>query len=375
MSERLPIPVRKVLREPFDEARIDAAIHRVRLAPRSRPRGAPLMIGAGSLALAAAAALAFMFRGSLSEGPIRLESGAVLTALSGQSASSEYLLDDGSRIRLDSNASIEALANDAHEVVLVARGTSTFDIRPHGPRRWTIECGLATVVVIGTQFTIERSPRRLRVSVDRGAVLVRGERVPEHARRLEAGDDIVITDEVVSTVAVHPPSLPENAATEQPIEPANEPTTEPSPPTRRWRELAAEGAWERAYAELGARGIVREAPRATVDDLLALADIARLSGHPADAVAPLERILREHASDPNAALAAFTLGRLESDHLGRRARAMRALERALELGLPAALRTDAIARLTQLRQTADAEMDLPQSPNFGESPRVSGVPE
>lgn len=352
MSERLPIPVRQVLREPLDEARIDAAIRRRHLAPRSRGvRIAPLAVGAGAIA---AVVLVFVLRAPhapLDHGPIRLDGGAILTALSSESGASEFALDDGSRIHLEPNASVEALANDAEEVVIVARGTSTFDIRPHGPRRWTIECGLAAVEVVGTRFTIERSPHRLRVSVDRGAILVRGERVPERARRLEAGDEIVITDDPVAPIPAHAPLVSED--TEQDAADMSEASTPVSPRSRRWRELAEEGAWDRAYAELGARGIARESPQADVDDLLSLADIARLSGHPGDAVAPLERIIQDHASDPNAALAAFTLGRVESDQLRRPERAIRALERAVQLGLPSALEADALGRLERLREPID----------------------
>ena len=75
--------------------------------------------------------------------------------------------------------------------------------------------------------------------------------------------------------------------------------------------------------------------------------MARLSGHPAEAVAPLERILGELSSDPQAPLAAFTLGRIELDALSHPAEARAAFERALALGVPAGLREDARARLVE----------------------------
>jgi transmembrane sensor len=82
-------------------------------------------------------------------------------------------------------------------------------------------------------------------------------------------------------------------------------------------------------------------------DLLELADVARLSGHPAEAVSPLERVLREHAGDPAAPLAAFALGRLQLDALGRPDRAAEALERALALGVARSLEDDVRARLVE----------------------------
>jgi transmembrane sensor len=114
-----------------------------------------------------------------------------------------------------------------------------------------------------------------------------------------------------------------------------------------WRELARDGHHREAFAALGARGFQKETRHVGVTDLLVLADVARLSGHPADAVAPLERILTDFPADPQAALAAFAVGRLELDALGRPTRAAAALNRALTLGLPQTLREDVRARLVE----------------------------
>jgi transmembrane sensor len=84
-----------------------------------------------------------------------------------------------------------------------------------------------------------------------------------------------------------------------------------------------------------------------VDDLLALADVARLSGHPAEAVLPLERILVEFARDAQAPLAAFALGRLQLDSLGHAQAAVSAFRKALDLGIPRSLREDIRARLVE----------------------------
>jgi transmembrane sensor len=84
-----------------------------------------------------------------------------------------------------------------------------------------------------------------------------------------------------------------------------------------------------------------------VADLLVLADVARLSGHAAEAVAPLERILRDFPGNPQAPLAALALGRLELDTLDRPAKAAGALNRALSLGVPLSLREDVRTRLVE----------------------------
>jgi transmembrane sensor len=98
---------------------------------------------------------------------------------------------------------------------------------------------------------------------------------------------------------------------------------------------------------LGVSGLRRESARLGVNDLLALADVARLSGHPAEAVVPLRRIVEDFAADPQAPLAAFALGRLELDSLGHPQAAATAFRKALTLGIPRSLREDVHARLVE----------------------------
>jgi transmembrane sensor len=61
-------------------------------------------------------------------------------------------------------------------------------------------------------------------------------------------------------------------------------------------------------------------------------------------VAPLEKILRQHRSDPRAALCGFTLGRILLDDLGKPREAAAAFRDAQTLDQDFALMEDAIAR-------------------------------
>jgi transmembrane sensor len=199
---------------------------------------------------------------------------------------------------------------------------------------------LATVEVVGTRFTCERTDDRLRVAVARGAVLVRGERIPDRVRRLSAGESLEIAAPPAPAAAAEPTvdaTAPVHRAVKAPA----------APQVGRWRELARQGQHQEAFASLSAGGIAPEIKRLGVADLFALADVARLSGHPAAAVAPLDRIQTEFASDAQAPLAAFALGRLELDNLGRPDRAAAAFTRALKLGVPHSLREDVRARLVE----------------------------
>jgi hypothetical protein len=83
-----------------------------------------------------------------------------------------------------------------------------------------------------------------------------------------------------------------------------------------------------------------------VDDLLLASDAARLSGHAADAVSYLERVVKNHAGDERAPLAAFTEGRILSD-LARPADAARAFESAMALGAEGSLHENALAHAVE----------------------------
>jgi transmembrane sensor len=348
-------PLKDRLLDPADERtlqriwrEIDARVPRN---PRRLPR-APL------IALTAVALAVVVVTGTLvglrpGGGPLRLAGGGPIPSLEAPDALS-VSFSDGSRVELGRGARLEPLETSGTTFsAMLARGSAAFDVRPGGPRRWMIECGLATVEVVGTRFACTREPGRLRVAVERGAVLVKGERVPDRVRRLTAGDAIEIVDAPVETQrALNEPSSVKTDLAAKTREAA--PAPRPAAPavahadiSASWRELAARGRHRDAFRLLGTDGVRRETKRLEVEDLLALADVARLSGHAADAVGPLERVLADFAADAQAPLAAFALGRLELDTLRWPSRAASAFERALALGLPAGLRADARARLVE----------------------------
>jgi transmembrane sensor len=359
---QLRLPLKDHLCDPVDEA----ALHRIaeeidsRSLGRKRRGFLPLVL-IGATAAAAVIVVTTAHRHH-DAGPLLLADGRDLVTVDSGGASSEIALSDGSHIRLLPGARMEPLeSTGATFSAIVAQGRADFDVRPGGPRHWTIECGLATVEVVGTEFSCERGSGRLRVEVRRGVVLVRGERVPERARRLSAGESLDIREEtdrsmVMAGNILDPAALRERAnsqeavASDATVEMANREDSQPrahGSVARPWRDLARRGRHEDAYATLGPEGLRRESKRLGVNDLLALADVARLSGHPAEAVMPLDRILGDFANDAQAPLAAFALGRLEMDSLGHAQAAASAFRKALALGIPRSLREDVRARLVE----------------------------
>jgi len=267
---------------------------------------------------------------------------------------------DGAHITVGPDARLDVLEQAAHNVNLaLRRGLAQFDIRPGGARRWQIESSGVTVEVVGTQFSVERSTTSVRVEVQRGRVLVRGAQVPDGVQALDAGRVLI-----VETARELPASSQERAepATSAPVRATADPVL-PSPRVASahenapsWRQAAAAEDWQRAWESLGPEGVKQQSQEVdSIADLFTLADVARRSGHAAAAVSPLTQIVARHASDPRAAVAAFTLGRVWLDAIGKPAEAVPAFEQALAMKLPATLAEDAQARLVEaLAKSGDA---------------------
>jgi transmembrane sensor len=246
-------------------------------------------------------------------------------------------------------------------VVRLASGGGRFAVTKNPARVFRVEAGVVVVEVLGTRFSVEHSDARARVTVEEGRVRVSW---PQGSRELVAGES-----------GLFPPSEPEAPSRAQPAaevdkpvlekprdRPKRAPKTEPKTETRpTWRELAEEGDYDRAYEELKRP----ETPplRDQAAELLLAADVARLSHHASEAVQPLKSILREHRDDPRAPLAAFTLGRVLLEELGRPREAAEAFADAASLEPRGPIEEDAVAReveawsragdSTRARQRAD----------------------
>ena len=105
-------------------------------------------------------------------GPLALVSGQLPGALS--SASERFTFDDASVVTLDAGARFAVRNNDgAHFDTVLEAGRVRLAVTPGGPRRWTIDCGIAKVVVVGTELVIDHQGAAVEVSVMHGRVLVR----------------------------------------------------------------------------------------------------------------------------------------------------------------------------------------------------------
>lgn len=250
-------------------------------------------------------------------------------------------------------------------VLRLLRGSARFEVQRNPQRVFRVEAGRAAVEVLGTQFTVSRRDERAEVAVLQGRVRVLWD---SHYRELGAGErglfpppeSASLPAPEVSPVEASGPAAPAAVELAVPLpEPAPLPSQarprSPAPGLRpeqertgsraaleSWRALAQDGQFDQAYRALEAKDLAAASDEP--GDLLLLADIARLSHHPAEAVAPLERMLREHRSDPRSALCAFTLGRVLLDDLGKPREAAAAFREAQSLDPGFAMIEDALAR-------------------------------
>lgn len=341
--ERDEAPLGAALRDVASEEDLATAwdaIERARV-PARRPRLRTGGIALAALAAAAALALFAARPTGAPPGPLAVAGGAPLRAIA---PASHVALGDGSGIETGDDAALEVLENQAGLLALhLTRGRARFRVTPGTGRRWRVEASGLSVEVVGTVFVVERTPDEVRVAVERGAVVVRGDGVPDGVRRLAAGESIAVpraraTTTPDTTAPEAPPAIARAAeatgtpeTTRETEEAALAPLrgeprgrADPPAPSRSPPDLAAgaEPAWQSPAS------------------LMIAADAARARGDASEAIATFDRIAREHPSSAEAPLAAFTAARL----LARRGRAEAArarYRRALELGLPPELAEDA----------------------------------
>lgn len=246
-------------------------------------------------------------------------------------------LEDGSSVRRASpDARITPVEVSPTSTRLrLEGGEARFEVTRNSGRRFQVLTSGMTVTVLGTVFRVAVIPSGARVSVERGRVAVE---CGEKRLELASGEQHVCSK---TDPAADPKTAERTSEAAPPTSALIAPRPRPPSPSS-WRVLAQEGDYRGAHTRMSVEG-----PSAVLDepaDLLFAADVARLSGHPAEAVGRLERVLRAHAADSRAPLAAFTLGRTLLDELGRPREAAEAFAKARKLSPSGAMAQDALAR-------------------------------
>jgi transmembrane sensor len=291
-------------------------------------------------------------------------------------------LADGSLVQpQDQRSQVQVREQSPGRTVLQLHGAAQFDV-VHDPQRlFRVETAGVAVEVLGTRFLVEPAGERVRVLVQEGRVRVLW---AAHYAEVEAGQSALFPP--VAELQARLPAQPEPPPLSEPVRSSADDATAVAPVSRglakpksshevrvpqaltkaveslpsakspSWESLASEGQYEKAYQlAYGSAVVVGKGahaaepellsrPGATPGQLLLLADVARLSHHATEAVPPLQKLLLAHASDPRAPLAAFTLGRVLLDELGRPREAAESFQHAQQLDPTGPLAQDALAR-------------------------------
>lgn len=238
---------------------------------------------------------------SLDTAPVAVDRSAGELVASAPSAASDapqqLSLADGSRLMLSTGTRARVLAMRADEVrVRLERGQVDCEVAPDRARRFVVEAGEFEVVVTGTRFTVnsDEDPTNassVAVSVERGSVQVWE---PPHRLLAALGAGQRWASERPAQPSVEALDAGRAAPAAPALTPAARSAPAPTPPPA------------------GARPV----PSSDANSLLARASAARQAGKLPEAVAALERLLRQHPKDERAGYAAFLLGRIQLDTLG-----------------------------------------------------------
>lgn len=326
LRARLRGPLGLALRDDLDEHRVKKMWEHIDHAPRRGPASWVLALGTAMLV---AAVLLITLSAGRDDGRLVLTSGEAPTLLEATSSASSPRFDDGSRVELAKGSRVEVLRNDANSfVTALRRGAARFDVKPGGPRRWTIEAGELSVEVAGTRFSVERQATTTSVNVEHGLVLVRGERVPNGLVRLGAGERFELRASVVPV-------------------PSASVTLAPAPPTSPGLPVAPNS---HSASSSSAIATGESEPHDAVERELALADAARTRRDRAAAVGHFEAAWRRAApGDSRRGMAGLSLSRLLMTTDPAKAAT---ILRASISDMPQALLEDSMARLVEAEARA-----------------------
>lgn len=333
--------------------------------------------------------------------------GAGKTQVAARIEPSIVQLTDGSLAQaLDAQSQLQLVTTQPDRVLIRLRGAASFQVQKNPRRLYRVETERVAVEVLGTRFVVKELPNhKVHVEVSEGRVRVLWNKQqrelsagtggdfpeaeaqpvtrpdssgfessppPEAASALESSSAPEATLRFESSSVLEPrsaSSLPSAAILDRPS--AELPLPGPVAPIRSaklpvsqsvtsklpsiapvkegvaraesWQALAEQGKFEQAYTQAFVHGASRDGELDPAE-LLLLADVARFSGHPSDAVPPLQRLLRAFPSDPRSPLGSFTLGRIWLDDLGQPRQAAASFHHVGELDPEGPLTQDALGR-------------------------------
>ncbi len=234
------------------------------------------------------------------------------------SEGTELVMAPGSRGRVEDSGRAGAS-------FLLERGEVRARVVHRSSTSWRFLAGPFEVHVTGTSLGVSWDPSRERfaVQVDEGSVVVRGPNVAVQVVR--AGERCVV-DLPSRTTRISPIGQDAPADVDAPVDAGSDgfagaATTSASPPAVphlatpalvSWIKLDEKGDYDAAYAAALSAGLASVLRASSSDELLRLAQVARLSGHRDTEREALVTCRRRFPGSERAAVAAYELGRSSS---------------------------------------------------------------
>ncbi len=275
---------------------------------------------------------------------------------------------DGTLVSLGQSARVRVADLDRRGArVILERGQLSASVVHRSETRWRVDVGPFEVRVTGTRFDVAWSPEdeTFKLALHEGSVEVTGPVLGER-RTVRAGETVVVScleQKLTIRAGDEPKGAPSAAAppaSAVSIAPAREAPAPPlppqasasasSPPRASYRDLAKSGRYADAVRAAEEEGFGSVCDRAGADDLMALADAARLAGNGARAIEALAAIRRRFPGHPHAATAAFVLGRAAFDQRGAYGEAARWFSLYLQEQPGGSLAREALGRLMECRE-------------------------
>jgi transmembrane sensor len=311
------------------EAQLETALRETTPAPiqASRPRPPRVWMAAAGAVVLAGLAVLFVVRRDWRSPP----------------SVAAVNFPDGSRASLEDGAKVSLRPGGADLEVDLLGGAARFEVAHRAGHHFRVHMETVTVEVVGTSFEVRPGARDVAVSVARGRVHVTA---PGRDAYLDAGMSARFSSDAPTTAA--PLGVQETPSAVAPTEkdaspPKDQISPRATPPAASaWVRAAERKDYAGAYRVLSHVGIgtVRDDPA----ELFMAADVARLSGHPDQALLPLRRLLEGHVRDPRAPYAAFILGRVLLEELHQPHDAALTFARVREIDPVTPLASDALAR-------------------------------
>jgi TolA-binding protein len=283
---------------------------------------------------------------------------------------------EGSSIVVAASGRVRVLAVEpVGAQVLVESGTADVAITHRATRKtsWRFEAGPFHVQVSGTRFRVGWSPKDQTFALDlrEGTVVVSGACL-EGQRTVGVGESLRLSCAPAPAASASPAAAPAVRAAaaavlaaapepgappaEAPPAPAERPPVPAAPKTTMthldWRDLVRAGHYAEGLRAAERAGFDHACQTATENELVALADAARLSGRSARAMAALGTLRRRFPSTDGASTAAFALGRISFEQGQDYDSAVRWFSTYVSERPSGALIGDAVGRLMEARERA-----------------------